>query len=68
MFATLRSRDALATHPIVDHVAKTNGFTITAVDPVAYQADGDDLGDANFIEFRHHPDSLRVVIPEEYPW
>lgn len=68
MFATLRSRDALATHPIVDHVAKTNGFTITAVDPVAYQADGDDLGDANLIEFRHHPDSLRVVIPEEYPW
>ncbi|NLA36755.1 MAG: hypothetical protein GX868_13885, partial [Actinobacteria bacterium] len=68
MWDTLRSPESLVTHAIVDHVAKTNGLTITADEPVPHQADGDDLGDATLLEFHHHPDSLRVVIPERYPW
>lgn len=68
MWTTLRNPSALVTHDIVDHVAKTNELTITAEVPVAHQADGDDLGDATRLEFRHHPDSLRVVIPKDYPW
>lgn len=68
MWETLRHPEAFVTHDIVDHVAKTNGLTITAEVPVAYQADGDVLGDATLLEFHHHPDSLRVAIPESYPW
>lgn len=68
MWETLRHPEAFVTHDIVDHVAKTNALTITADEPVPYQADGDDLGDATLLEFHHHPDSLQVVIPERYPW
>lgn len=68
MWTTLRHPEAFTTHDVVDHVAKTTSLVITADEPVAHQADGDDLGDATRLEFRHHPESLRVVIPTDYPW
>lgn len=38
-------------------------LTATGHGPVPYQVDGDYLGDAERLEFRHHPDILRLVRP-----
>ena len=36
-------------------------FTITADWPVAFQIDGEGMGETTSVEFRHHPDAIRVV-------
>jgi diacylglycerol kinase family enzyme len=35
--------------------------------PFPYQVDGDFLGDADRLTFRHHPDAMRLVLPEMAP-
>lgn len=36
-------------------------FTITASRPVAFQIDGEGMGETTSVRFRHHPDAIRVV-------
>jgi hypothetical protein len=38
-------------------------LTLRAYGPVPYQVDGDHLGDAELLEFRHEPDVLDLVLP-----
>jgi diacylglycerol kinase family enzyme len=47
----------------VDHRTDLEALSIRAYGPVPYQVDGDHLGDAERLEFRHEPDVLDVVIP-----
>ena len=47
----------------VDYRTDVSSFRIRAHDPVPYQVDGDHLGVADTLEFRHEPDILRLVIP-----
>lgn len=47
----------------VDHRTDLPGLTVRAYGPVPYQVDGDHLGDAEELDFRHEPDVLDLVIP-----
>jgi diacylglycerol kinase family enzyme len=38
-------------------------ITVLGDTPVPYQVDGDDVGDASRLEFRHVPDCLNLVVP-----
>ena len=63
MFETLRSRDAMLRSDIVDYHPDVNSLTVEMLHPVPYQVDGDDLGDAMHLEFRHVPAALDLVVP-----
>lgn len=47
----------------VDHRVDLDALTVRAYGPVPYQVDGDHLGDADVLEFRHEPDVLDLVLP-----
>ncbi len=47
----------------VDHRTDVKCLTVRAYGPVPYQVDGDHLGDAEVLEFRHEPDVLDLVLP-----
>jgi diacylglycerol kinase family enzyme len=47
----------------VDHRVDLDALTVRAYGPVPYQVDGDHLGDAEVLEFRHEPDVLDLVLP-----
>jgi diacylglycerol kinase family enzyme len=47
----------------VDHRTDLDGLTIRAYGPVPYQVDGDHLGDAEELTFRHEDDVLDLVLP-----
>ena len=47
----------------VDHRTDVGALTVRAYGPVPYQVDGDHLGDAEVLEFRHEPDVLDLVLP-----
>ena len=47
----------------VDHRADLPALTVRAYGPVPYQVDGDHLGDADVLEFRHEPEVLDLVLP-----
>ncbi len=47
----------------VDRRDDLDGLTIRAYGPVPYQVDGDHLGDAEVLEFRHEPEALSLVLP-----
>lgn len=51
----------------VDHRTDLDGLTIEGYGPVPYQVDGDYLGDAEQLRFRHEPDLLDLVLPERPP-
>lgn len=38
-----------------------SAFTLTADRPVAFQIDGEGMGETTSVEFRHYPEALRVV-------
>lgn len=63
MFATLRSRDAMLHSPIVSYHPGVEWLEIEMDDPVPYQVDGDDMGDARRLTFEHHPAVLDLVVP-----
>lgn len=48
----------------VDHRTDVGALTVRAYGPVPYQVDGDHLGDAEVLEFRHEPDVLDLVLPD----
>ena len=39
-------------------------MTITGHEPFPYQVDGDYLGDTERLVLRHHPEILRLVVPD----
>ena len=47
----------------VDHRTDLAALTVRAYGPVPYQVDGDHLGDADVLEFRHEPEVLDLVLP-----
>jgi diacylglycerol kinase family enzyme len=47
----------------VDHRTDLRALDVRAYGPVPYQVDGDHLGDAELLEFRHEPDVLDLVLP-----
>ena len=47
----------------VDHRTDVPALTVRAYGPVPYQVDGDHLGDAEVLEFRHEPEVLDLVMP-----
>jgi diacylglycerol kinase family enzyme len=47
----------------VDRRTDLAGLTVRSFGPVPYQVDGDHLGDAELLEFRHEPDVLNLVLP-----
>lgn len=47
----------------VDHRVDLEGLAVRAYGPVPYQVDGDHLGDAEVLEFRHEPAVLDLVVP-----
>jgi diacylglycerol kinase family enzyme len=51
------------THPQVSYRHDLDELRIVGYRPVPYQVDGDDLGEATELAFRHHPDVLRLVVP-----
>jgi diacylglycerol kinase family enzyme len=48
----------------VDHRTDLPGLTVRAFGPVPYQVDGDHLGDAEVLTFRHEQAVLDLVLPE----
>jgi diacylglycerol kinase family enzyme len=63
MFESLRSPDAVKRSRIVDYRAAVNSMVIEGYGPVEYQVDGDDMGDAERLEFGYHPEALRLLRP-----
>jgi diacylglycerol kinase family enzyme len=47
----------------VDRRSDLPALTVRGYGPVPYQVDGDHLGDAEVLEFRHEPDILDLVLP-----
>ncbi len=47
----------------VDRRIDVSALTVRAYGPVPYQVDGDHLGDAEVLEFRHEPEVLDLVLP-----
>jgi len=47
----------------VDLHTGLDGVRITGHGPVPYQVDGDYLGEATDLTFRHEPDAIRLVVP-----
>ena len=61
--SALGSGKALRRSRWVDHRTDLDGLTIRAYGPVPYQVDGDHLGDADVLVFRHERDVLDLVLP-----
>jgi diacylglycerol kinase family enzyme len=59
----LTSSRGLRSSRWLDHRGDLDGLTIRAYGPVPYQVDGDHLGDAEVLAFRHVPDVLDLVHP-----
>ena len=47
----------------VEHRTDVEAVTVRAYGPVPYQVDGDHLGDAEVLDFRHEPEVLDLVLP-----
>ena len=61
--AALRG-SALPAMRSIEKVLDLSSFTIEAIgDGVPFQVDGDDLGDAHRLAFRHEPEVLDLVVP-----
>lgn len=63
LLQTLRSPDATTRSRIVDYRSDVTSLVVEGYGPVPYQVDGDDLGDVDRLELRHHPEALRLVVP-----
>ncbi|MCU1462537.1 MAG: Diacylglycerol kinase [Acidimicrobiales bacterium] len=49
----------------IDYRSDLDGLVVEGFGPFPYQVDGDHLGEADRLEFRHEPDRLLVVMPNE---
>ena len=63
MYSALRSSEGIRGARTVDYRPDVSSVTIDGYGPVPYQVDGDYLGEIEHLEFKHHPDALRLVMP-----
>jgi diacylglycerol kinase family enzyme len=61
--SVLRRGSYFRRHRSVDYRTDLAAATVTGHGPFPYQVDGDHLGDAERLEFRHEPDALTIVVP-----
>ncbi|MCU1450066.1 MAG: sphingosine/diacylglycerol kinaselike enzyme [Acidimicrobiales bacterium] len=61
--SVLRRGSHFRRHRSVDYRTDLTEATVIGHGPLPYQVDGDYLGDAHRLEFRHEPDALTVVVP-----
>lgn len=61
----LRASDSLRKNRSVDYRTDLTEFRVEGHRPFPYQVDGDFLGEVTSLHFRHEPDVLRLVIPDE---
>ena len=61
--AALRGQGRPARLRAVDYRTDLDGLVVTGYGPFPYQVDGDYLGEAEELVFRHEPDALDLVLP-----
>ena len=61
--SVLRSGSYFRRHRTVDYRTDLTEATVVGHGPLPYQVDGDYLGEAERLAFRHEPDALTVVVP-----
>jgi diacylglycerol kinase family enzyme len=61
--SALGSGRALRRSRWVDHRVDLSALSIHGYGPVPYQVDGDHLGDADRLDFRHEPEVMDLVLP-----
>jgi diacylglycerol kinase family enzyme len=61
--SVLRRGSHFRRHRSVDYRTDLAEATVIGHGPLPYQVDGDYLGEAERLEFRHEPDALTVVVP-----
>ncbi|MBV8162350.1 MAG: NAD(+)/NADH kinase [Acidimicrobiia bacterium] len=61
--SVLRRGSHFRRHRTVDYRPELTDATVLGHGPFPYQVDGDYLGDAERLVFRHEPDALTVVVP-----
>ena len=61
--SVLRSGSHFRRHRSVDYRTDLTEATVVGHGPLPYQVDGDYLGEAERLSFRHEPDALTVVVP-----
>ena len=61
--SVLRRGSWFRRHRSVDYRTDLASAVVTGHGPFPYQVDGDHLGDAERLEFRHEPDALTIVVP-----
>jgi diacylglycerol kinase family enzyme len=61
--SALRSGEHLRHHPLVDYRSDLAALRVSGHGPFPYQVDGDHLGDATELAFRHEPDALTLILP-----
>lgn len=63
LVSALGSGSRLQRSKIVDYRADLEHLVVESPTPFPYQVDGDYLGMIDRLEFRHHPASMRLVVP-----
>jgi diacylglycerol kinase family enzyme len=61
--SVLRRGSHFRRHRSVDYTTDLTEATVVGHGPLPYQVDGDYLGEAHRLEFRHEPDALTVIVP-----
>ena len=61
--AEIASQSGEMTSTLADLRTQLDGLRITGFGPVPYQVDGDYLGEATELVFKHEPDAIRLVVP-----
>jgi diacylglycerol kinase family enzyme len=61
--SVLRRGSHFRRHRTVDYRPDLTEATVVGHGPIPYQVDGDYLGEAQRLAFRHEPDALTVVVP-----
>jgi diacylglycerol kinase family enzyme len=61
--SVLRKGSHFRRHRSVDYRTDLDEATVIGHGPLPYQVDGDYLGEADRLDFRHVPDALTVVVP-----
>ena len=63
--SALRSNEALRKNRAVDYRTDLTEFWLEGHRPFPYQVDGDYLGEVTKLHFRHEPNCLRLLVPDE---
>ena len=61
----LRASEGLKKNKAVDYRTDLQEFRLVGHRPFPYQVDGDYLGDVSSLHFRHEPEILRLLVPDE---